>query len=52
MTAPDALDPYTARAIFTPAVQVANLTGLVSSLLEDIGRRCEEAGCSLIGHMW
>lgn len=50
MTGADRLEVYTVRAHVSgrlgdePAQTVARL-------LEDIARRCEEAGCSLIGHI-
>jgi hypothetical protein len=47
----DQLDPYTVRASFIAEVDVADPAGMVSSLLEDIARRCEKAGCSLVGHI-
>ena len=47
----DRLDPYTCRAVFTAEAEVADPGGMIASLLEDVARRCEIAGTSLIGHI-
>ncbi len=51
MTNPSLLDPYAVTALFIAEEQVADPEGMVASLIEDIGRRCDDAGASLIGHI-
>ena len=51
MTSPDLLEPFTARVTLAGVSHVADPQGLVAGLLEDIARRCEVAGSSLIGHI-
>ena len=47
----DRLDPYTCHAAFTAEAEVADPGGMVASLIEDVARRCEDEGASLIGHI-
>ena len=51
MTKPDALEPYAVSIRLTAPTEIPSPSGLVAVLLEDIARRCEDAGCSLIGHI-
>jgi hypothetical protein len=51
VTEPAALEPYTASIRFTAPPEIPSPSGLVAALLEDIARRCGEAGCSVIGHI-
>jgi hypothetical protein len=47
----DRLEPYTCLAVFVAEADVADPGQMVASLLEDVARRCEDAGASLIGHI-
>jgi len=51
VTERDALEPYTVSIRITAAVEIPAPAGLITALLEDVARRCEEAGCSVIGHI-
>ena len=51
MTAPDQLEPYTVRLRVESRATITSPADLVARLLEDIARRCEAAGCSVIGHI-
>ena len=51
MTAPAELEPYTVSLRLTVPPEIPSPSGLVATLLEDIARRCDEAGCSVIGHI-
>jgi hypothetical protein len=51
VTAPDALEPYAVSIRLAARRVVASPSDLVARLLEDIARRCDEAGCSLVGHI-
>ncbi|MBC7293346.1 MAG: hypothetical protein H5T84_04410 [Thermoleophilia bacterium] len=48
---PDYLHPYCLRVRLTGGRVANDPENLVRQLLEDIARRCEEAGCSVIGHI-
>lgn len=50
MTRPDLLEPFTTRA-WVQGTQSTDPAGLIESLLEDIARRCDAEGASLIGHI-
>jgi len=51
VTEPAALEPYTVSIRITTPAEIPSPGGLVAALLEDIARRCDEAGCSVIGHI-
>ena len=51
MTEPAALEPYAVSIRFAAPPEIPSPSGLVAALLEDIARRCDEAGCSVIGHI-
>lgn len=48
---PDEMEPYAARFVYEAGASPVAATALVAGLLEDIGRRCEEAGATLVGHI-
>ena len=50
MTRSDLLEPFTTRVSMTGGGR-ADAAALVASLLEDIARRCADAGSPLIGHI-
>jgi Ni2+-binding GTPase involved in maturation of urease and hydrogenase len=50
MTRPDLLEPFTTR-VYVPGGSGVDAAGLVAELLEDIARRCVDAGSPLIGHI-
>lgn len=49
MTAPDRLEPYTARLRFRGRFD--HPPALVAGFLEDVARSCDLAGASVIGHL-
>jgi hypothetical protein len=51
VTAQDQLEPFSASFHLEARAPVVSPADLISSLLEDIARRCEQAGCSIIGHI-
>ena len=51
MTEPAALEPYTVSIRLAAPPEIPSPSGLVEALLEEIARRCDEAGCSVIGHI-
>jgi hypothetical protein len=51
MIASDQMEPYTARLDFAAGTRLADPCGFVAALLDDIGRRCQAGGASLIGHI-
>jgi hypothetical protein len=50
MTSSDLLEPFTTRVCMTGSGH-ADAAALVAALLEDIARRCTDAGSPLIGHI-
>ena len=51
MTRPDELEPYAVSLRLDAHEPLRSPQHLVVGLLEDIARRCEDAGASLIGHI-
>jgi len=51
MTTPDQLEPYTVTLRLEARTQIESPSDLITRLLEDIARRCEDAGSSIIGHI-
>ncbi len=51
MTAPDELEPYAVSLRLDAHEPLQSPQHLVAGLLEDIARRCEDAGASVIGHI-
>jgi hypothetical protein len=51
VTEPADLEPYTGSIRFTAPPEIPSPSGLLAALLEDIARHCDEAGCSVIGHI-
>ncbi|MHB8867341.1 MAG: hypothetical protein ACYC6T_05075 [Thermoleophilia bacterium] len=49
MTAPDQLEPYTARLRFRGRFD--DPPRLIAGFLEDVARSCDRAGASVIGHL-
>lgn len=49
MIAPDRLEPYSTRLLLRG--RLADPAALVARLLNDVARRCDDAGASLIGHL-
>ncbi len=50
MTRPDLLEPFTTR-VWVQGAPAVDPGGFIESLLEDIARRCDAEGASLIGHI-
>jgi hypothetical protein len=50
MTRPDLLEPFATR-VYVSGGSGVDAEGLVAALLEDIARRCIDAGSPLIGHI-
>lgn len=51
MSRPDSLEPFTAHVTVDGGRAAEGPAPLVTRFLEDIARRCEEAGSTLIGHI-
>jgi hypothetical protein len=49
--APQQMQPYAAQFELTAAEVIYAPRNLIVALIDDIGRRCKEAGCSIIGHI-